>query len=48
MSRSWHGGKGDRPRSMNRKKWNEGYDRVFGKKRTKYSKRIVKDKNNGG
>ena len=34
MSGPWHGGKGDRRRPFNRKKWDEGWERVFGRKKT--------------
>ena len=34
MSGSWHGGKGDRSRPFNYKKWAEGYERAFGKRKT--------------
>lgn len=31
MSSEWHGGKGSAPRPMNRDKFNENWDRIFGK-----------------
>lgn len=33
MTGPWHGGKGDRPRPVNRKKWNKNYDKIFNKQK---------------
>lgn len=30
MSGPWHGGKGDRRRPVDRKKWDAGWKRIFG------------------
>ncbi len=35
MTGPWHGGKGDRTRPFDWKKWDKGYERVFGKKKPK-------------
>lgn len=32
MSKQWHGGKGDSPRKVDKTKYDEGWDRIFGKK----------------
>lgn len=29
----WHGGKGDKQRPVDPKKWDENYERIFGKKK---------------
>ena len=31
----WHGGKGSRPRNVDKKKFNDNWDRIFGKKEEK-------------
>ncbi len=35
MSGPWSGGKGDRARPFDQKKWDKGYKRAFGKKKGK-------------
>lgn len=32
MSNKWHGGKGDKPRKVDHKKFSENWERIFGKK----------------
>ena len=32
MSKQWHGGKGDKPRSVDQKSYADGWDAIFGKK----------------
>ena len=36
MSGPWHGGKGDMFRQFDRKKWDENYERIFGKDSCKH------------
>ena len=31
----WHGGKGSRPRNVDKKKFDDNWDRIFGKKEEK-------------
>ena len=31
----WHGGKGSRPRNVDKKKFNDNWDRIFDKKKEK-------------
>lgn len=33
MSDSWHGGKGSKPRKVNKAIYDENYDRIFGNKK---------------
>lgn len=33
MSKSWHGGKGSDPRKVDAKKFNDNWDKIFGKKK---------------
>lgn len=40
------GGKGDIQRPNDRKKYNDGYDRIFGKKPKKYLNDIIEEQNN--
>ena len=35
MNSQWHGGKGSQQRPQDKEKFNENYDRIFGKKPTK-------------
>jgi len=37
MSDKWHGGKGSRYRKVDQQKYNENWERVFGKKDMKFS-----------
>ena len=40
MSDKWHGGKGDKPRKQSdRKAYEDGWDRIFGKRDSSESKR---------
>ena len=39
---SWAGGKGSKPRNVDRKKFDDNYDRIFGKK--KQRENVEKDK----
>jgi hypothetical protein len=40
MSNRWHGGKGDAPRkSADRKAYEDGWDRIFGKKKEEEKKK---------
>jgi len=43
MSSSWHGGKGDAPRKgADRKAYEDGWDRIFGKKDSEKAKKEEK------
>lgn len=42
MSEATHGGKGDRPRKVDQKKYEDNWDRIFGKKKRKPTKKVVK------
>jgi len=42
---SWHGGKGDRDRGTKKKKYNEGYERIFGNKKEKRKEKCQQQKN---
>ena len=43
MSNSWHGGKGDAPRKgADRKAYEDGWDRIFGKKDSEKAKKEEK------
>lgn len=33
MSEKWHGGKGSKTRPTDKKKYDDNYDRIFGKKK---------------
>jgi len=33
MSSKWHGGKGDKPRKVDHKKFSENWDKIFGNKK---------------
>jgi len=39
MSKQWHGGKGDKPRSPDQQKYSDGWERVFGKPEPKVKAR---------
>ena len=39
----WHGGKGSRPRPINKKKFDENWERIFGKKEEKKPDEPKKD-----
>lgn len=41
------GGKGSTQRPMDQKKWDEGYDRIFGKKEKKSLTDVVKERQGG-
>jgi len=44
MTEKWHGGKGSKPRPIDKKKYDENYDRIFNKKKeNKPSKEIHED-----
>ena len=42
---AWSGGKGSKPRKVDRKKFDENFDRIFGKK--KQRENVEKDKKKG-
>ena len=35
MGKQWHGGKGDKPRGVDKSKYDEGWERIFGKPKPK-------------
>ena len=35
LGKQWHGGKGDKPRGVDKSKYDEGWDRIFGKPKPK-------------
>ena len=37
MGKQWHGGKGDKPRSVDNEKYSDGWERIFGKPEPKVS-----------
>ncbi len=38
----WHGGKGDRDRTANRNKYDENFEKIFGKRKKKKEKECQK------
>lgn len=41
------GGKGDKPRPIDKKKWDDGWERIFGKKEKKSLTDVVKERQGG-
>lgn len=39
----WHGGKGSKPRPVDKKKFDDNWDRIFGKKQVKNDESEKKD-----
>lgn len=42
MSDKWHGGKGDKARKVDQKKYSEGWDKIFGKDKKKQKPKTEK------
>jgi len=42
----WHGGKGSKPRPVDKKKFDDNWDRIFGKKHVKNDESEKKDLTN--
>ena len=40
MSQQWHGGKGDKPRNIDPKKYSDGWDRIFGQRKRAFNEPI--------
>lgn len=45
MSDEWHGGKGDKPRPVNKEKFDAEFDRIFGKIAKEFVDGVMEDKN---
>tara|TARA_B100000287_G_scaffold416159_1_gene450508 strand:- start:760 stop:903 length:144 start_codon:yes stop_codon:yes gene_type:complete len=45
MSNKHGAGKGDRYRTVDQKKWDEGWEKAFGKKKTKKKKETKNERN---
>jgi hypothetical protein len=44
MSEKWHGGKGSKTRPTDKKKYDDNYDRIFGKKKENEASNTKKQK----
>lgn len=46
MSDKWHGGKGDKPRPVDKEKFDAEFDRIFGKVAKEFVEEVVEEDKN--